>query len=81
MHKPSLWQDRVRLDEGFWKSLQEHPVPVREEAIQAIGARSMSIDIYIWLAYRLHSLTKPTPISWAAIYSQFGSGFALMRPG
>ena len=77
--QPSLWQDRVRLDEGFWKSLQEHPVPVREEAIQAIGARSMSIDIYIWLAYRLHSLAKPTPISWAAIYSQFGSGFALMR--
>jgi hypothetical protein len=39
----------------------------------------MSIDIYIWLAYRLHSLTKPTPISWPAIYTQFGSGFALMR--
>jgi len=25
----ALWQDRVRLDEGFWKSLREHPVPVR----------------------------------------------------
>src|ERR1700744_5385140 len=35
--QPSLWQDRVRLDPGFWRSLQEHPVPVREEAIKAIG--------------------------------------------
>ena len=26
---PILWQDRVRLDEGFWRSLREHPVPVR----------------------------------------------------
>ena len=26
--QPSLWQDRVRLDEGFWKSLRAHPVPV-----------------------------------------------------
>src|SRR5690242_20098575 len=30
--QPTLWQDRVRLDEGFWRSLREHPVPVREEA-------------------------------------------------
>ncbi len=75
----ALWQDKVRLDEGFWKSLQEHPVPVREEAIQAIGMRSMSIDIYIWLAYRLHCLPTPLPITWQAIYSQFGAGFAALR--
>src|SRR4051794_7329384 len=45
--QPSLWQDRVRLDPGFWRSLQEHPVPVREEAIKAIGARSLAIDASI----------------------------------
>jgi hypothetical protein len=36
----ALWQDRVRLDDGFWRSLKEHPVPVREEAVRAIGTRS-----------------------------------------
>ena len=35
----------------------------------------MSLDIYVWLAWRLHSLTKPTPISWAAIFAQFGAGY------
>jgi hypothetical protein len=30
---PALWQDCVRLDDGFWKSLREHPVPVREDPI------------------------------------------------
>ena len=44
------------LSEGFWASLRAHPVPVREEAISAIGTRSMAIDIYIWLAHRLHAL-------------------------
>lgn len=39
-HQPSLWEERVRPDEGFWASLRNHPVPVREEAIQAIGTRS-----------------------------------------
>lgn len=77
--QPSLWQDRVRLDPNFWLSLREHPVPVREEAIKAIGTRSLAIDVYIWLAYRLHSLTRPTPVSWAALHAQFGSGFRLMR--
>src|SRR6476620_11409115 len=39
--QPTLWQDRVRLDEGFWRSLRDHPVPVREEAIKAIGTCSL----------------------------------------
>ena len=75
----TLWQDRVRLDDGFWRSLKEHPVPVREEALRAIGTRSLAIDVYIWLAYRLHALTKTTPITWAAIHAQFGAGFKLVR--
>jgi Plasmid encoded RepA protein len=75
----TLWQEKVRLDEGFLKSLREHPVPVREEAISAIGTRSLPIDIYIWLAYRLHVLTKPTPISWLSLHSQFGAGFKKVR--
>ncbi len=77
--QPSLWQDKVRLDDGFWRSLKEHPVPVREEAIRAISTRSLAIDVYIWLAYRLHSLTKPTVVSWTALHGQFGAGFKLVR--
>jgi hypothetical protein len=75
----SLWRETVRLDEGFWRSLREHPVPVREEAIRAIGARSLAFDLYVWLAYRLHSLSRHTPVTWAALHAQFGAGFAAMR--
>ena len=75
----ALWQDRVRLDDGFWRSLREHPVPVREEAVRAIGARSLALDVYIWLAYRLHSLTRATPVTWTALHGQFGAGFKAVR--
>ena len=78
-NQPTLWQDRIRLDDGFWRSLRDHPVPVREEAIKAIGTRSLAIDVYIWLAYRLHALPKTTSISWPAIHGQFGAGFRLVR--
>ena len=70
-----LWREAVRLDEGFFASLIEHPMPVREAAIRQIGSRSMAIDVYIWLAYRLHQLAKPMPISWAGLFSQFGAGY------
>jgi hypothetical protein len=43
----ALWQDRVRLDEGFYRALLDHPVPVSESALRAIGPRSMVIDTYI----------------------------------
>src|ERR1700730_1727846 len=75
----ALWQDRVRLDEGFWRSLRAHPVPVREEAVRAIGTRSLALDVYIWLAYRLHALTRTTPVTWAALHAQFGAGFKAIR--
>jgi hypothetical protein len=69
----------VRLDDGFWRSLREHPVPVREEAVRAIGARSLAMDVYIWLAYRLHSLNRSTPITWTALHGQFGAGSKAVR--
>lgn len=75
----SLWRETVRLDDGFWRSLREHPVPVREEAIRAIGPRSLAFDLYVWLAYRLHSLNRSAPVTWAALHAQFGAGFRAMR--
>ena len=44
-----------------------------------MSGRSMAIDLYIWLAYRLHHLTRPTRVPWPSIYRQFGAGFALPR--
>jgi hypothetical protein len=75
----TLWEDRVLLDEAFFTALREHPVPVLEAAIRQLRDRSMSLDIYVWLAWRLHSLPKATTISWPALYAQFGTGFKAVR--
>jgi Plasmid encoded RepA protein len=75
----SLWEDRVVLDEVFWKDLRDHPVPLLEAAIRQLHDRSMSLDIYIWLAWRCHQLCKSTPISWPAIHAQFGGGFKQLK--
>ncbi len=77
--QPGLWQDRVLLNEEFYRALREHPVPLSESALRAIGPRSAVIDIYVWLAYRLHALTRDVEVSWPALYAQFGSGYARLR--
>jgi len=74
-----LWREAVRLDEGFFQSLIDHPLPVREAAIREIGHRSMALDVYVWLAYRLHQLARPTAISWKALHDQFGGGYQHVR--
>ena len=75
----SLFAQTARLSEAFFEGLRKHPVPIEEAAIGAISNNFMAIDIYVWLAYRLHSLTKPTPLSWHAVKGQFGAGFAAMN--
>lgn len=74
--QPMLWQESVTLNEAFYRSLIDHPVPVSETALREIGNKSLAIDVYIWAAYRLHSLMKPISVSWAALFQQFGGGFS-----
>lgn len=75
----TLWREVVRLDEGFYESLIAHPMPVLESAIKQIGSRSMAIDVYVWLACRLHHLKRSMPVPWRALYEQFGGGYSQFR--
>jgi hypothetical protein len=77
--QPSLWQERVLLNEEFYRALQNHPVPLSEVALRAIGPRSMVLDIYIWLAYRLHALKGDAGVSWQSLFAQFGAGYGRLR--
>jgi hypothetical protein len=71
-----LFIERAKLSELFFDQLRNHPVPIEEAAVRQIANNSMAIDVYCWLAYRLHSLKEPKPITWKALHSQFGRGLA-----
>jgi len=72
----NLFIETARLSETFFDQLRKHPVPIEEAAIRAINNNSMALDIYCWLAYRLHVLAEQKPITWKALHAQFGAGFA-----
>ncbi len=71
--------DSVELSESFYDSLTRHPAVLFDPAIRHLSGKSLALDVYCWLAYRLHALTKPTPISWRALHRAFGSNYARER--
>jgi hypothetical protein len=75
----SLFVETARLSETFFHQLRQHAVPLDEAAIRHIHNSSMALDVYCWLAYRLHSLSADKAISWAALAGQFGAGIKLRK--
>jgi hypothetical protein len=76
-----LWPSTVRLSEEYFQSLGRHAVPLDHRAVAALSASSMALDVYVWLAQRLHRVpsSKPQFIPWTSAYEQFGQGFARIR--
>ena len=75
-----LWPSTVHLNERYFASLQNHAVPLDERALAALSHSSMALDLYCWLAQRLHRIPENRPqfMTWAAAKDQFGQGFGRM---
>ncbi|MEA2728616.1 MAG: hypothetical protein QOF70_3091 [Acetobacteraceae bacterium] len=71
-----LFVERASLSQSFFDELKKHPVPVEEAAVRQIANNSLALDVYCWLAYRLHSLNAPITLSWRALHGQFGRSVA-----
>jgi hypothetical protein len=71
-----LFVEKASLSQSFFDELKKHPVPVEEAAVRQIANNSLALDVYCWLAYRLHSLDTPISVSWKALHGQFGRSVA-----
>jgi len=76
-----LWPSYVELNSRYFESLQHHAVPLDERAIGALSHSAMALDVYAWLAQRLHRIPKPHNqfIAWALLHQQFGPEYARIR--
>ena len=76
-----LWPSNIHLSLDYFNSLSLHAVPLDERALAALAHSSMGLDIYAWLAQRLHRIPagRPQFITWAAIKDQFGQGHKRMN--
>lgn len=76
-----LWPLTVKLSLDYFTSLQEHAVPLNEADLAALAHSAMALDVYAWLAQRLHRIEPKVPafVPWVALMAQFGSGYARMN--
>jgi len=71
--------EKVVLSEAFYRELRRHPVLVDRAALTDIQNSPRAIDLYLWLAFRLHALKDETSVSWTALWRQFGSEFKTLK--
>lgn len=77
-----LWPSTVRLSEEYFNSLVQHAVPLDERAIAGLSHSAMALDIYCWLAQRLHRVKGSQFIPWGGpngLHTQFGQGYKGIR--
>jgi hypothetical protein len=75
-----LWPSTIQLSLEYFHSLQEHAVPLNETDLAALAHSAMALDIYAWLAQRLHRVSpaRPAFIQWPALKQQFGPDYGYM---
>ena len=87
-----LWKDKSEEGQGtfpsviylspqYFESLQSHAVPLDERAIAAIAHNAMALDVYCWMAQRLHRVDPKRGqfLAWTNLHEQFGQGYKLIR--
>ena len=69
-----LWPSTVRLSREYFDSLAKHAVPLHDKALMALSGSAMALDVYAWLAQRLHRIEwgQRVFVPWTALKAQFG---------
>jgi hypothetical protein len=64
----------------YYNSLQRHAVPLDERSVAALAHSAVGLDVYAWLAQRLHRIAPANPqfIAWVSLKEQFGPDYGRM---
>ena len=74
-----IWPERVMLNDRYFQSLERHAIPLDHRAIRSLAHNALALDIYVWLAQRLHRIERESLfLTWATLKEQFGSEYAHM---
>lgn len=69
----SVWPGSLLLDADFFDELVLHSVPLDARALHALRGSALALDVYVWLAHRLHQLNyRPLRLPWHTLKDQFG---------
>jgi hypothetical protein len=75
-----LWPTTIEFSRRYYDSLVDHAVPLHEADLAALAHSALALDLYSWLAQRLHRVhpNKSAFITWVALKAQFGPDYDRM---
>ncbi|EEZ9648737.1 replication protein [Escherichia coli] len=72
----ALWPGVMKLGDSYYNDLMEYAVPLDNRALQALKGSALALDIYAWLAHRLHRINgKGVELHWKPLREQFGQEY------
>jgi hypothetical protein len=74
----TMWPGELELSQEFYDTLIQHAVPLDDRAVAALKHSAMALDVYTWLAHRLHRVKRKggDKVSWRNMRDQFGQEYA-----
>jgi hypothetical protein len=72
-----IWPGRIVLAQPYYESLVQSAVPLNHQALLALRGSALSLDIYAWLANRLHRVSERSGayVTWESLKEQFGEEY------
>lgn len=72
----SLWPGVMVLSDSYSKSLFDSAVPLDRRALYSLKGSALALDVYTWLAHRLHRIEgRPVQLEWRPLKQQFGQEY------
>lgn len=77
----ALWPGVMVLSDDYYGSLIESAVPLDSRALHALKGSALALDIYAWLAHRLHRIEgRGVTLHWKSLREQFAQEYTGKDP-
>ena len=77
----TLWPGVMMLSESYFNSLMDSAVPLDNRALHALKGSALALDVYAWLAHRLHRIEgRPVILHWKSLREQFAQEYTGKDP-
>lgn len=71
-----LWPGVLVLTQGYFDELMNNSVPLDNRALMALKGSALALDVYAWLANRLHRIeSRAVTLHWKSLRDQFGQEY------
>lgn len=72
----AFWPGVMLLSDGYFSELMTNGVPLDNRALHALKGSALALDVYAWLAHRLHRIEgRPVILHWKSLREQFAQEY------